>query len=224
MSKTLSLPKRPQSSGADKPKPYAAGKSRPASGGPSGGRQDMPPRGPWSQGQAAAGRPGNDRPAASRDRAPQPAATRPPRPAPRPDSRDASEPVRLNKRLSDLGLCSRREGDDWIERGWVLVNGKIAQMGQQVTPLDRIEVAPQATAQQGARVTILLHKPIGYVSGLPEDGHESAAVLVQPRTRWKEDRSPRRFEAGHTRGLAPAGRLDIDSTGLLILTQDGRVA
>ncbi len=224
MSKTLSLPKRPQSSGADQAKTGAPRKPRPAPGGQSAGRQELSPRGPRPQAQGPAGRFGNDRPAAGRDRAPQPQAARPPRLASRPDSRDASEPVRLNKRLSDLGLCSRREGDDWIERGWVRVNGQVAQMGQQVTALDKIEVAPQATAQQGARVTILLHKPIGYVSGLPEDGHESAAVLVQPRTRWKEDRAPRRFEAGHTRGLAPAGRLDIDSTGLLILTQDGRVA
>lgn len=224
MSKTLSLPKRPQSSGADQPKPYAARKPRPAPAGPSSERQAQPSRGLRPQGPGNAGRPGQDSAASGRDRAPLPAAARPPRPAARSDSRDASEPVRLNKRLSDLGLCSRREGDDWIERGWVKVNGQTAQMGQQVTALDRIEVAPQATAQQGARVTILLHKPIGYVSGLPEDGHESAAVLVQPRTRWKEDRTPRRFEAGHTRGLAPAGRLDIDSTGLLILTQDGRVA
>ena len=226
MSKTLSLPKRPQFSGADQPKPHAARKPRPAPAGPSSERQAQPSRGPRPQGpgSAGAGRPGQDRAASGRDRAPLPPAGRPPRPVARSDSRDASEPVRLNKRLSDLGLCSRREGDEWIERGWVKVNGQTAQMGQQVTALDRIEVAPQATAQQGARVTILLHKPIGYVSGLPEDGHESAAVLVQPRTRWKEDRTPRRFEAGHTRGLAPAGRLDIDSTGLLILTQDGRVA
>ena len=147
-----------------------------------------------------------------------PASTRPVRPA----SSDA--PIRLNKRLAELGLCSRREGDEWIERGWVKVNGTVAQMGMTVTAQDRIDVLPQATAQQGARVTILLHKPIGYVSGLPEDGHQSAAVLVQPRTRWKDDRAPRRFEAGHTRGLAPAGRLDIDSTGMLVLTQDGRVA
>ena len=148
-----------------------------------------------------------------------PSARRPPVP-PRAD--DA--PVRLNKYLSDQGWCSRREGDEWISRGWVKVNGQVAQMGQPVARGDRVEVDPRAREQQGARVTILLHKPIGYVSGLPEDGHESAAVLVQPRTRWKEDRTPRRFEAAHTRGLAPAGRLDIDSTGLLVLTQDGRVA
>ena len=132
--------------------------------------------------------------------------------------------VRLNKRLADLGHCSRREADEWIANGWVKVNGVVAPMGQPVRLTDRIEVAPQAQQQQQDRVTILLHKPVGYVSGLPEDGHQSAAVLVQPRTRWKEDRSPRRFAATHGRGLAPAGRLDIDSTGLLVLTQDGRVA
>ena len=151
-----------------------------------------------------------------------------PRPASRPSkpraATDPPETVRLNKRLGDMGLCSRREADEWIARGWVRVNGQPAQTGQAVTAADRVEVAPQATERQGARVTILLHKPVGYVSGLPEDGHQSAAVLVKPATRWREDRSPRRFEAGHTRGLAPAGRLDIDSTGLLVLTQDGRVA
>ena len=132
--------------------------------------------------------------------------------------------IRLNKRMADLGLCSRREADEWIARGWVRVNGQPADMGQPVAPDCTVEVLPQAQHQQEARVTILMHKPVGYVSGLPEDGHESAAVLISPRSHWRDDRSPRRFEAWHTRGLAPAGRLDIDSTGLLVMTQDGRVA
>ncbi|MEZ5645935.1 MAG: pseudouridine synthase [Burkholderiaceae bacterium] len=143
-------------------------------------------------------------------------------PSPRTD-RTAGE-VRLNKRLADLGLCSRREADAWIERGWIQVNGRPAQMGQTVTETDQVDVLPAARQQQDEQVTILLHKPVGYVSGQPEDGHESAAVLVKPQTHWREDRSPRRFAAAHGRGLAPAGRLDIDSTGLLVLTQDGRVA
>lgn len=132
--------------------------------------------------------------------------------------------IRLNKRMAELGLCSRREADEWIARGWVRVNGQPAVMGQPVPPDAQVEVLPQARHQQAGQVTILLHKPVGYVSGLPEDGHESAAVLIKPQSRWRSDRSERRFEAVHTRGLAPAGRLDIDSTGLLVLTQDGRVA
>jgi 23S rRNA pseudouridine2604 synthase len=133
--------------------------------------------------------------------------------------------VRLNKRMADLGLCSRREADEWIARGWVVVNGEPAQMGWPVPHDARVEVLPQAQHQQNARVTIVLNKPMGYVSGQPEDGHESAAVLVQGERRWREDPNrSRQFAPEHSWGLAPAGRLDIDSIGLLILTQDGRVA
>ena len=136
--------------------------------------------------------------------------------------------VRLNKRMADLGLCSRREADEWIARGWVLVNGEPAVMGMPVAPDVTVEVLPQARHQQAGQVTILLHKPVGYVSGQPEDGHEAAATLIGAPSQWRGDaRHPadhRRFAPEHTRGLAPCGRLDIDSTGLLVLTQDGRIA
>jgi len=133
-------------------------------------------------------------------------------------------PSRLNKRMAELGLCSRREADDWIAQGWVKVNGQVAEMGVKVTPSDRIEVDKKAQTQQQQQVTILLHKPMGYVSGQAEDGHEPAVVLINPRTHWREDPSRNRFSPPQLRGLAPAGRLDIDSVGLLVLTQDGRVA
>jgi 23S rRNA pseudouridine2604 synthase len=132
--------------------------------------------------------------------------------------------TRLNKRMAELGLCSRREADEWIARGWVKVDGVVATMGLQVGPQARIEIDPRARGQQREQVTILLHKPVGYVSGQAEDGHEPAKVLVQPRTRWKGDTSPRRFAPAQLQSLVPAGRLDIDSTGLLVLTQDGRIA
>jgi 23S rRNA pseudouridine2604 synthase len=143
---------------------------------------------------------------------------------PEPQSDNSSTTTRLNKRMAELGLCSRREADDWIAKGWVKVDGQVAPMGLQVGPRSRIEVDPKARGQQREQVTILLHKPMGYVSGQAKVGYEPAVVLVQGRNRWKGDQAPQRFQPGQLKGLAPAGRLDIDSTGLLVLTQDGRVA
>lgn len=131
---------------------------------------------------------------------------------------------RLNKRMAELGLCSRREADAWIGQGWVRVNGQVAGMGMQVTPGDRITVDKAAEQKQQQQVTILLHKPMGYVSGQAEDGHQPAVTLIQARNHWQGDASRNRFSPAQLRGLAPAGRLDIDSVGLLVLTQDGRVA
>jgi 23S rRNA pseudouridine2604 synthase len=85
-------------------------------------------------------------------------------------------------------------------------------------------VERQAAAEQARRVTILINKPVGYVSGQAEDGYQPAVVLIKPENRWAEDRSPERFDRNQLRSLVPAGRLDIDSVGLLVLTQDGRVA
>ncbi len=131
---------------------------------------------------------------------------------------------RLNKRMAELGMCSRREADDWIGRGWVRVNGEVASMGMQVTPELRITVDKQAQGLQAQQVTVLLHKPMGIVSGQAEDGHQPAITLVQPGNRWTEDNARFFFHPKQLKSLVPAGRLDIDSTGLLVLTQDGRVA
>jgi len=159
---------------------------------------------------------------------PKPAVARAPRPANAVSSAHPSASgattVRLNKRMAELGLCSRREADAWIEQGWVMVNGQVAEMGMQVGSTDRISVEREAQAQQEQQVTVLLHKPMGYVSGQAEDGHEPAMVLFQARNQWNGDTTRIRFSPAQFKGLAPAGRLDIDSVGMLVLTQDGRVA
>jgi 23S rRNA pseudouridine2604 synthase len=123
-----------------------------------------------------------------------------------------------------LGLASRREADDWIAKGWVKVNGRVAEMGMQVAPDVKIEIDKLAKGQQANLVTVLINKPLGLVSGQAEDGHEPAITLVQPENRWAEDNARFFFHGSQLKSLVPAGRLDIDSTGLLVLTQDGRVA
>ena len=136
----------------------------------------------------------------------------------------ANGTVRLNKRMAELGLASRREADEWIAKGWVKVNGRMAEMGMQVDPNVKIDIDKQAKGQQANQVTILINKPIGLVSGQAEDGHEPAITLVQPQNRWQDDNARFFFHGSQLKSLVPAGRLDIDSTGLLVLTQDGRVA
>jgi 23S rRNA pseudouridine2604 synthase len=144
-----------------------------------------------------------------------------PRPAP---AATRPEGVRVSKLMTERGLSSRREADEWIAAGFVRVGGETVVLGQRVAPDAAIDVDPAAREQQAQRVTVLVHKPMGYVSGQAEDGYEPAIVLVTAANRWADDGSPLRFHGGQLRQLAPAGRLDIDSTGLLVLTQDGRVA
>ena len=132
---------------------------------------------------------------------------------------------RLSKIMAARGMCSRREADRYIEQGLVRVDGAVvSELGTKVSPDARIELAEAGKKRQDAQVTILINKPIGYVSGQPEEGYKAAVSLIAPKTRWKEDRSPRKFHPAQLKGIAPAGRLDIDSNGLLVLTQDGRIA
>lgn len=135
------------------------------------------------------------------------------------------EKIRLSKLMSEQGLCSRREADSYIERGWVLVDGKpVTELGTKIDPSQRITLNRAAQAQQQTRVTILLNKPVGYVSGQAEDNHKPAVTLINAASRFTSDQSPLAFHPTHLKGIAPAGRLDIDSQGLLVLTQDGRIA
>ena len=131
--------------------------------------------------------------------------------------------IRVSKLMSERGMCSRREADEYIAKGWVMVNGsRVEELGTRAP-----HNAKNTLTEKGlgvSKVTILINKPIGYVSGQAEDEYKPAITLVKPDNQFSEDKSKKVFIRQHLKGLAPAGRLDIDTTGLLVLTQDGRIA
>jgi len=134
------------------------------------------------------------------------------------------EKIRISKLMAQQGLCSRREADAFLAAGLVTVDGQPVGVGDKALPTQRIVLDQKGQARQRATVTILINKPIGLVSGQAEDGYKPAVTLVLPANQFAQDRSGITFNREHLRGIAVAGRLDIDSTGLLVLTQDGRVA
>ena len=116
---------------------------------------------------------------------------------------------RLQKILSSRGLCSRRKAEEWILAGRVTCNGKIAQLGDTADPdLDEIKVDGKLLPSREEYVYIMLNKPRGYVTTLSDEkGRPNAAQLIDCGTR-----------------VYPVGRLDMDSEGLLLFTNDGEFA
>ena len=134
---------------------------------------------------------------------------------------DEAEPQRVNRWLGQSGVCSRREADALIARGLVSIDGEtVLDAGRKIQPGQTLVLADSATDALDARLTIIMHKPMGYVSSQPEHGQTPAVRLLTRGALWGEsDVFPDRDSK-----LAPVGRLDLDSRGLLILSEDGVVA
>lgn len=133
------------------------------------------------------------------------------------------ELVRLSKLMSERGICSRREADVYIEQGLVFVDGEqVKVLGTKVSPDVKIELAKTAQDKQNELITVILNKPIGYVSSQPEPGYDPAIKLLTLENYFGDN--PPEKPPIRILDLAVAGRLDIDSQGLLVFTQDGRIA
>mgnify|MGYP000859626753 CR=1 FL=1 len=137
----------------------------------------------------------------------------------------AKEPPRLSRLVSELTGCSRREADEWIENGWVSVDGVvISRLGARVSPKATIEIRDAARKHRSASVSILFHKPPPAGDAPEPVGRETAAGRIRADNRWVEDDPAQRFVLAHLRGLAPAGALDASAGGMLVFTQEGSVA
>lgn len=133
---------------------------------------------------------------------------------------DGPEPVRINKWLGQTGVCSRREADALIADGLVSVDGEVvADAGRKLEPGQTLTLSDRATAALAEGVTIVMHKPLGYVSGQPEPDKLPAVRLVTEGNRVGPGAVP-----ADDHSLPPIGRLDEDSRGLLLLSSDGVVA
>ena len=133
---------------------------------------------------------------------------------------DGDEPVRINKWLGQSGVCSRREAEALIAEGLVSIDGEVVtDAGRKIEKGQTLTLNNDAEEALASGVTILLHKPVGYVSGQPEPGKIPAVRLLSFKNRADEGYIPRRDES-----LPPIGRLDEDSRGLLMLSSDGVVA
>ena len=127
--------------------------------------------------------------------------------------------VRVSKLMSLRGMCSRREAEYFISLKQVIVNGEIvATQGVKAPVNAKIELLSTGKKIQQDKVTILLNKPVGYVSTQPEKGYRAAIDLVTSENQFIKNR---KFLFSYKKKLSVAGRLDIDSKGLLVLSQDG---
>ncbi len=134
---------------------------------------------------------------------------------------DEDEPQRVNRWLAQSGVCSRREAEALIADGLVSIDGaRVDDVGRKISRGQTLTLADRGAARLETRLSVVLHKPVGYVSGQPEPGLIPAVRLLTARTLVGE--AP--FIPDSRMSLPPVGRLDMDSRGLLLLSEDGVVA
>lgn len=134
---------------------------------------------------------------------------------------DGDEPIRVNKWLAQSGVCSRREAEALIAQGLVRIDGeRVDDAGRKILSGQTLVLTDRAEAQLGAKLTVLLNKPVGYVSAQPEGDQIPAVRLIRKPNLWGEALTI----PGGWNNLAPVGRLDMDSRGLLMLSEDGVIA
>jgi 23S rRNA pseudouridine2604 synthase len=133
---------------------------------------------------------------------------------------DGDEPVRVNKWLAQSGVCSRREAEGLIMSGAVFIDGeKVEDAGRKILPGQTLKLSSAGAGELASKRTIMLNKPEGYVSGTPEDDQVPAVRLLT-----RENMLGKGTPVGSRESMAPIGRLDMDSRGLLIMSDDGTVA
>jgi 23S rRNA pseudouridine2604 synthase len=131
-----------------------------------------------------------------------------------------SAPVRLAHRVAELSGCSRAEAEQYIQNGWVTIDGRVVEAPQHPVSGERVELDPDARLEPVEPATILLHKPVGFDA---IKGRRPAAALVTPTTHWADDPSGVRLLQRHFHRLTPLVPLETEASGLMVLTQDGRV-
>ncbi|MET1077593.1 MAG: rRNA pseudouridine synthase [Pseudomonas sp.] len=131
-----------------------------------------------------------------------------------------TEPVRLSKRLVELIGCSRREAEQYIEGGWVLVDGQVIDEPQFKVAAERVELAADARLAPAEPMTLLLHKPVG-IDTLKD--FSAALQLITADSRWPDDRAEIRTLKGHFARLEGVAPLGAEASGLVVFTQDWRI-
>ena len=131
------------------------------------------------------------------------------------------EPQRVNRWLAQSGVCSRREAEALIAKGLVWIDGqRVDDPGRKIEAGQTLVLADSAESQLDGALSVVIHKPVGVVSSQPEGGQVPAVRLLTRDALWGEAATI----PGRDSRLAPVGRLDMDSRGLLILSEDGVVA